>query len=180
MQGASGCPSQGVGTIGAPDGTGVTWYQGNHHGLYAHELGHNLGMRHANGMVCRDHAGNYLSNSGQCNVEEYHDNMDVMGWYGPTRHFSSHRKSQLGWLSPNNIREVQESGQFTIVPQETASSGIQSLLIPSENSDFSYHLEVRQSIGFDEGLSKTVLLRKSHPIHWSRNRSPRFISRESS
>lgn len=154
------CYGGGWGTYGAPNGTGYSWYGPNDASIYAHEVGHNLGMEHASGIVCRDHDGNFTSNTGQCQWIEYHDYHDTMGYDWEFRHFSSYRKSQLGWIDASHVQEVQTSGQYVIVPQERAYPGIQSLLIPTSAGWEWYHLELRESYGFDAGLDQMVLLRR--------------------
>lgn len=150
----------GWGTYGSPSGTGYSWYGSNDAAIYVHEVGHNLGLRHASGVLCRDHSGGFATDSGQCNRMEYHDPLDVMGWHSEFRHFNSHFKSQLGWLEPENVHQVANSGEYIVEPQEEPSTGIQSLLIPIPGSTEMFHVEARKDVGFDAGLGETVLVRK--------------------
>lgn len=152
------CWGGGWGTYGSPDGTGYSWYGPNDAAIYAHEIGHNLGMAHASGKLCAH--GEFSPLSGRCQDVEYFDPLDTMGWHWEFRHFSSHRKAQLGWISPDHVQQVGGSGTYTVVPQEQPLPGIQSLLIPIPGTSESYHLEVRSDFGFDAGLGQTVLLRR--------------------
>ena len=125
-------------------------------GLVIHELGHNLGVHHANYLACSDVSIEY--DVSECTYLAYADSYDVMGrWYAPM-HFNAPHKETLGWLSSNNIQEITSSGIYTLDPLELPSLGIQVLKIPislSHGKDW-YYTEYRAPIGFDnrEGLYK--------------------------
>ena len=90
------CEWGGLGYLGGPDQ--FTWVRGDQIAQDAlrvpvHELGHNLGLSHANARDCVD------ASEQSCTVEEYYDPWDAMGlgWDG-VGHFSAVQKTQLGWL----------------------------------------------------------------------------------
>jgi hypothetical protein len=60
------------------------------------------------------------------------------------------------------VRQVTAPGSFTLVPQETAASALQSLLIPIPNSSDLFHVELRKRYGFDneERFDGAVLVRR--------------------
>jgi M6 family metalloprotease-like protein len=120
-----------------------------------HELGHNLGLWHANRLDCHDEI------LGQdCTLIGYGDFYDIMG-SGPTGpHFNAFHKERLGWIthapeSPNQILNVTTSGTYSIAPY-AADGGIKALRIargpgPEGGIDYLY-LELRQPVGWDDGL----------------------------
>lgn len=102
-----------------------SWY------VYAHELGHNFRLPHANSLNCTGPDGRRVAIGSQCVSEEYGDLYDVMGssnsssgqtngWY----------KNRLGWLSPAGARFAEGSGNYALNRIELPSDQAQSLLIP--------------------------------------------------
>jgi hypothetical protein len=74
----SGCDFAGLAEING----GAIWLNGaTQPYVLAHELGHNVGLGHANTLTCTTPAGTRatLSAAGQCRSVEYGDNTDVMG-----------------------------------------------------------------------------------------------------
>ena len=135
----------------------VSWdYEFTLH-VVAHELGHNLGMAHANSMECFS-----------CNSQEYGDFFDVMG-NGNSKHINSPHKEELGWLGSDNIMVASE-GEYLIKPLETKQlkGGIQQIKLPLKvrpsvypynvdtyvNKNAYYSLEFRQPIDYDIGYAK--------------------------
>ncbi|MDO8429857.1 MAG: hypothetical protein Q7S73_00635 [bacterium] len=91
-----------------------------------HEIGHNLGLPHANSLFnCAD------SNSyGSCDRNEYGDAYDVMGKSVSKGLYNGIYKKQLGWLTNQNIMEVSKSGTYSVAPIELESNSPQILTIP--------------------------------------------------
>jgi len=137
------------GTFGSPDGVGVIQSFFNRSGTFAHEIGHNLGLDHATLYACQDPHFEYVSYGTQCRDQVYNDPFDAMGYDGFYYHYNSYSKQLQGWLPAANVRQVTAAGTFTIVPQETAASALQSLLIPIPNSTDLFHVELRKRYGFD-------------------------------
>jgi hypothetical protein len=80
-------------------------------GVAAHELGHCLGLMHANFWKTVD--GTSL---GEGSNEEYGDIFDVMGnaYTFPQTHYNAWEKSSLNWLPTINSTEVINSGTYRI------------------------------------------------------------------
>ncbi|MBI2096031.1 MAG: hypothetical protein HYT43_00090 [Candidatus Taylorbacteria bacterium] len=122
-------------------------------GALAHELGHSLGLHHANGWDC---GGSSLG--AVCAREEYGNLFDVMGQALYSSHTNAFYKQLLGWLPPSRILSVTESGRFALQPFER-SDGVAAARIKLAGSDaYPYYLEFRQNQGFDVGLGRSHLV----------------------
>lgn len=138
----------------------------------AHELGHSLGLPHADYLHCPSapYAPGPLSFSlsplpNGCLRLEADDPYDLMGT--GFHHFNAVYKERLGWLTP---LEVTRSGVYRIEPIELATSSVKALKIrPPEGDPF--YVEYRQPIGFDRvdsrflqfvGVFKGALLHVNH------------------
>lgn len=114
---ANGCPGAGWGTLGGSQ----TWSNGyggiNSYDylLFTHELGHNLGVHHAQSISCGTKS---IDAYGNCTIAEYGDPSDTMGGWN-SGHFNSGHKSAVGWISPAQIQTVTADGTFTISAIET-------------------------------------------------------------
>jgi M6 family metalloprotease-like protein len=126
----------------------------------AHEFGHNFGLFHANRLTCPNFLENGLTHD--CNSVNYGDPFDVMGGGGVIDvgeaarlpvHMNAYHKNKIGWLEGSNI-VVTNGGTYTIEPLETDGQGIKLIMLPY-GDDF-YHIEYRQSIGFDRGMDSSV------------------------
>ena len=86
-QGLRGCP-YGLGTMGSlGEGDNVVLLSDANQSLYAHELGHNLGLDHSNALRCsRVQDGSWTGSSfgSACRSLDYDDLFDVMGFSGET------------------------------------------------------------------------------------------------
>jgi len=116
-----------------------------------HELGHNLGLRHAHGLECgSDTLG------ADCQNAEYADSLDIMG--ARIAHFNAFHKERLGWLGSEEILTIETGGSYTLEPY-AASLGTypKTLKILKEVNPVTgqrtwYYVEYRQAIGFDSGI----------------------------
>src|SRR5262249_50846938 len=117
-------------------------------GPIGHELGHNLGLYHANSIACVDGQGNPVALSATCTEQIQGDSYDVMGPAAPR--FTAFHREQMGWLQPDNIAYATVSGDYTLAPIEQPSAGVQSLHIPRPSDPRTdFHLDFRQPFGLD-------------------------------
>ncbi|WP_438031606.1 hypothetical protein [Sorangium sp. So ce204] len=153
-----------------------TWYPSpTDAGTYAHELGHSMGLVHANVLNCADSAGNWApmsttcaqpnlpwcANPGQLNagntscVQDMGDSFSPVG--GGYMHYSAPEKALFGWFNPENTATVSASGTsiVSVKPIEVISTGVQRLVIPIPGGDETYQVEYRQPIGFDQYRQST-------------------------
>ena len=124
--------------------------------VIGHELGHNLGLYHAQALNC-DVAP--LGNA--CTTLMYGDTADLMGNYR-TAQFSPFAKELLGWLNDGvspPILSASSSGRYVVEPYTNASVGSKAIKIP-RGTDGSgrklwYYVEYRQPVGVDAVLANT-------------------------
>src|SRR3989338_3752568 len=113
----------------------------------SHEIGHSLGVMHANGWDC-DSSILY----GYCNHVEYGNPFDVMGTRYVSLNFNALYKESLGWLEPSRILTITNSGTYTINNLESPT-GIASVKIKTlDGLSTPFIVERRRPIGFDAGI----------------------------
>ena len=117
--------------------------------FWIHEIGHGLGLKHANAWDCGD-----VTLGENCMVRIGTDKFDTMGAYPNTGHYNAFHKEMLGWLnygqSPQII-EVKEDGEFFVDLYGMPTSGPKAIKIskginPSTGQLGWYYLEYRQPI----------------------------------
>lgn len=138
------CGWAGLGMIGSKG----AWINGRSCGtpdVYAHELGHNLGMGHANA------------------ASEYGDTSDIMGYGGVgLRTVNAPHKLQMGWMPLSKV-QAGAKGNFNIAPLEldpAATSLPQAVSLRKANGEILY-LSYRRKIGYDSILNSTYADRLS-------------------
>jgi hypothetical protein len=108
--------------------------------VYAHELGHNLGMHHASTPT-----------------SEYDDTSDVMGYSGiGLRGVNAAHSDQMGWRASTQVRTVTTSGFYDVAPLQLAAGTAlapQVLKIPKPGSTEYYYVSYRQPSSFDANMS---------------------------
>jgi hypothetical protein len=119
--------------------------------VVAHELGHNLGLSHANTVTC---TGAQLVSS--CTNDEYGNPFDVMGDSGDGS-FDALQQDQLGWL-PGGPLVVKKTMKVTLHPLES-SDGEQAIEVVPNKSTYGdlYYLEYRRAVGADAGYAPNQL-----------------------
>ena len=124
----------------------------------AHELGHNMGLLHANSTVCT------TSLPVICDQLEYGDYSSVMGtnvsgWSSATyvARFSATELDKLHVFDTKKKVIAFESGQYSIAPVYERNSNLPSLIYIPIGNEMAYSVEYRPSIGADSGLAKNQL-----------------------
>jgi hypothetical protein len=128
----------------------------------SHELGHNLGLYHSNGLACydRSHAlpdGSYaeVELNDTCQDAEYYDEFSTMGMAGSSAHslLDADRLLSLGWLAAGESQTVTAGGTYSLVPVYSASPGVRLLrisrpiaVLPAEQQVGSWTLELRSAL----------------------------------
>jgi hypothetical protein len=152
----SGCRWAGLGELPGK----YSWINGGDNGVLTvrvtgHELGHNLGVHHADSWDCTGVSGQRVPISANCKMTEYNDPFDVMGSVA-SRHHNGWHLEQLGVLPASNVQTVTTSGTYALTAAD--SSGLPTALrIPSRyggsggTKDW-YYLEVRKAGGVFENF----------------------------
>jgi len=137
------CQAAGYGTVGgSPSGAWI--FTCDLRGVFAHELGHNLGMDHASTPDA-----------------EYGDSTDPMA-YGSTRlrGVNAPHREQLGWLAAQSVQHVSQSGLYTVsalaMDPATAPSP-QALVIAKPDTGENYYVAYRVAEGFDNYIDGSYL-----------------------
>lgn len=150
------CGWRGQGTVGGTPSR--AWLNGELNLMtIGHELGHNLGLKHAKELSC---GSGYISDS--CFAVTYGDKFDIMG--KSEGHFNAFNKERLGWLTQNagEVVTAHEDGNYIIEPLSTAMSGNAKALKVRRGTDATtgaplwYYLEYRQAQGFDSFMAGTA------------------------
>lgn len=137
--------------------------------VMAHELGHNLGFRHASASICSSTtnfdstidqlglgpAGEQLENNTamQCPTEDYGDLSDIMGYTvdNSLPHLSTPLKIINNFLTDYTTVTPSNAGSFTLAPiGATATSGsVRALRVKDPTTGLYYYLEYRTQTGAD-------------------------------
>jgi hypothetical protein len=119
--------------------------------VYAHELGHNVGMAHA---------GTDPENDGVVN-SEYGDYSDPMGLSRDWHVFNAPHVDQMGWFGayPGTIATVAGSGVYDLRPMSVhplSVGGLRALKIARPGGGYLY-LSFRQRTGYDDTLASAYV-----------------------
>ena len=120
----------------------------------SHELGHNLGVYHANSWECKKKKPAVLYGD-ECQHTEYGNIYDIMGNSYGALHFNAYFKDKFGWLQ-NSVVTITKSGKYRIAPIES-SQGIRAAKIQAPGSNEQFYVEYRQPIGFDSSLNDPAI-----------------------
>ena len=147
--------------------------------ILSHEMGHALGVRHANGWEC----GTEILR-GDCQHIEYGNYYDTMGSTSYSLHFNAFYKEMLGWINPSETVSITDSGTYTISPLEVNISNLKKIakIKGMGEKTFPFYLEYRKGVGFDSRLNTTDLASNKdglfiNKIIWNQWDSRQSISR---
>lgn len=127
--------------------------------MVTHEVGHGLGLWHANGYDCGSTTLDTASmgQSATCTHKEYGNPFDIMGdQRGYGFHTNAFYKEMMGWLDGTNMITATASGNYTLAPYEN-TTGKKAVKIQLANGTAPYYVEWRQSTGFDSMLSNSTI-----------------------
>ena len=132
------CNFIGMGTVGG--NPSMSWiFRCDMEDLFAHELGHNMGMNHS-----------------ATPTNPYGDISDIMGYSSYNlRQINAPHQIELGWRMPEQTEKVTSRGVYDIAPLEFGpwdTSIPQILILDKPDTGESYYLSYRQPIGFDANL----------------------------
>lgn len=154
------CPYAGLAMVPGRD----IWINGYvDRSVMAHELGHNLGLGHANTIRCLDSGGTPVVLSNACSEKEYADPYEVMGMGG--MQLSAMSRQLIGVLTPEQHVTVTNNATLTLESASIDGAGIKSIEIPRPGTKDVWFLEARSAAGYDVfGVGDTapqgVLIRK--------------------
>ena len=142
------CVEAGIGGVASLLLSNVNVFHCGIPSIYAHEIGHNFGLRHAF----------EIDDNGALHYD-YSDIMggvwkDGVGWV-PARGMNAPHKIQMDWIAEEQIVRTSECGVFELNALElplSQATGPQVVEIPLPDGSGSYYLSYRSGIGFDANL----------------------------
>jgi len=150
------CPWAGYAQIGCGSACWAMVSTCDRGDVYAHELGHNLGMYHASFDTDDDGAVDATCPwGGWSGGGEYCDDSDFMGistnvW----RQTNGPHKNQMGWLPAGKVADVTTGGTYSLAPLETdpVTTGLPQLLRVVRPAGGYYYLSYRRALDSDVNM----------------------------
>jgi Cadherin-like beta sandwich domain/Calx-beta domain/PKD domain len=149
-----------AGTVGSYGGSASVGARGmrmktSGAGTFIHELGHNLGVWHANFWRTTP-----PSFTGPGNNLEYGNTFDVMGSSGSVGQFTAHFKNILNWLPPETHWNVTSSGVYRLhqFDYAVAHPSFRYALRITKDAERQYWAEFRQRFTSNVGLMNGLMM----------------------
>lgn len=166
----NGCAWAGLGTVGGNPSR--AWIAAcDFADVYAHELGHNLGMHHASTD----------SNNDGVSDCEYCDNSDVMGYGGVgLRALNGPHREQLGWYAADKVQTLTAEGVYLVAPLEKSPDQTpypQILKFAKPGASDFYYVSYRRAVGADAALPAAYAERTSVHRYSGAGTVPTFLIR---
>jgi M6 family metalloprotease-like protein len=176
---AGGCTWGGLGTLGTntfstQDGqwtTTTSWTRSEYFNeslsnprgavfVTAHEVGHNFGQNHGEGMTFNNNRamGPFNCDGCESTVTAYADAHSAMGGNWRPGHHNAEHKRNLNWFNPGNVLEVTHTGTYDIAPFENDTSDpivlriLRGFAALGNRNEWLFG-EWRQPIGYDSELN---------------------------
>ncbi|MFT7557583.1 MAG: M6 family metalloprotease-like protein [Planctomycetota bacterium] len=129
--------------------------------VFAHEIGHGIGLLHAHGFDCLSQTLFDASGPEACAHVEYGNSFDMMGTGLYGLGLSAPQKQSLGWIDETEVLTIKESGTYILGEQNRISSFPRVIYIDHPDSGLSYPLyalEYRDGTDmFDEALQHPLV-----------------------
>lgn len=110
-------------------------------GILAHETGHNLGLSHANGIVCGN---KQIAKFDECYIYNYGDRFDLIGGaWDYKSHTNARNKNLLGWLPDSNIKTVKQTTTLNLYSSSVKKNGQTQLVKIPRSTGGNYYLEYK-------------------------------------
>ncbi|MDM7855905.1 fibronectin type III domain-containing protein [Cellulomonas alba] len=120
--------------------------------VFAHEMGHTLGLDHANAYRCKA-SGVRVTLAASCSAAEYGDGFDDMGDIPSSGSFATPHLAQLHWLTSTQTKVVTRSvSNVRLTPLVGPSAGVKTIRVKASRTR-TYWVELRQHAGVDSKLS---------------------------
>ena len=162
------------GGLGSVGGASV-WLRSTSVGVFAHEIGHNVGLWHGNSWDQGRTTSNSWNTSLSSDViggglnSEYGHSFDVLGnsgsFSGLKGHFMAHHKNLMNWLPTETVATATTSGLYRVfqMDQPTLDPARRYALRITKDAGRDYWLDFRQKYNSDHRWFRDGIL-----LHWSR------------
>lgn len=120
-------------------------------GILAHEVGHSLGLSHANGITC---GSKQIAAYSNCTIYNYGDRFDLIGGaWDYHAHTNARNKIMEGWLPAANMKTVSKDGTYTLYSSsKDRTDQTQLIKIDRPVDSGNYYIEYRSKNNGDSGM----------------------------